>query len=496
MCSSDLDSANLSYIEKLHDAVACIIDHPIFSGIVAADPMHITSDDANSSSQAAFDSRSFTNAMKSSHKSYTAGINAFWIDMLWSATPGVPVRMSGIQQMASTTFKFPTKLPPVHIAIQSVDSNVLVQKGSLLRVSPEELTSAAVFAIARDIKNNESDEVRLSWKSVVLDTTAVFHLLPTSSDRYWYALQQRETISTIHKAAYRTALQRVYEVSRLMKKMKETLPASEVTAASIAQAYNDNLESAPGSTSKVTLNFIDCSVTISNRLLCNPEIVYCLQDLEESSTCSENTNPLDSVTKLQEIINKCKSNTANLTWVIQGFWYTIRHGRMNQLSVNDIRGTAATGNRGLVDLLVYKMQMRSVMLSEYDWPESAQWVQTQVSEASASFKAWYEHEQSHNKSWRAGRELHENKWLTFFGDVVFGATFDSSLKLAIKASKTPSEALHGPVLQDVLDELTDKRKIYRALMNYYECKCHHVFLFACKVSVVDWLTDCNVRFDY
>ena len=125
LAQGERDSANLSYIEKLHDAVACIIDHPIFSGIVAADPMHITSDNANSSSQAAFDSRSFTNAMKSSHKSYTAGINAFWIDMLWSATPGVPVRMSGIHQMASTTFKVPTKLPPVHIAVQSVDSNVL-----------------------------------------------------------------------------------------------------------------------------------------------------------------------------------------------------------------------------------------------------------------------------------------------------------------------------------------------------------------------------------
>ena len=38
-----------------------------------------------------FDFEFYEGALKTASKSYTAGINLFWIDLQWSATPGVPL---------------------------------------------------------------------------------------------------------------------------------------------------------------------------------------------------------------------------------------------------------------------------------------------------------------------------------------------------------------------------------------------------------------------
>ena len=109
-------------------------------------------------------------------------------------------------------------------------------RGGLLRVSPEEITSAVTLAIARDIANHEADTVLAEWKRVVRSTTCTFKLLATSSDRYWYALQQRENTSTTHAVVHRTTFQRVHEIHRLMRRLKETRPAAEVTSQAIAVA--------------------------------------------------------------------------------------------------------------------------------------------------------------------------------------------------------------------------------------------------------------------
>ena len=60
-----------------------------------------------------------------------------------------------------------------------------MHKGALLRVSPGEVTWAIVFAIARDIENNEDIGVLQAWKRSVLSTTGMFKLLPTAAARYW-----------------------------------------------------------------------------------------------------------------------------------------------------------------------------------------------------------------------------------------------------------------------------------------------------------------------
>ena len=84
------DNSNLAYIEKLAEAWARIQDHDVFRGIQSAAPLAITDDVADSGSQHPFELISYTRALASGSQTYTAGINLFWIDLQWCATPGVP----------------------------------------------------------------------------------------------------------------------------------------------------------------------------------------------------------------------------------------------------------------------------------------------------------------------------------------------------------------------------------------------------------------------
>ena len=452
------DNANLVFIERIASAWELIHDHHVFAGIQTELPLGITGSHDDCGTQHPFDLPSYKKAM-SHTSSYTAGMNVFWTNLQWSPTPGVPLRVSAIEQMTKTMFKEPAPINEVHIAVTGPDFNPLMHKGALLRVSPEEITSAFVLAIARDIKNSEVDVVLRTWRKFALSATGKFVVLKTATDRYWYALQQREWFSTINAAVNRTTFQRIHEISRLMKKLRETHPASEITSAAIAEQYAKNLQMTAGSSGAVTLNFVDCCATITNKLLDVPQIAWCMQDLDERQALTGTPNPFDSHSRLQAIIDKCKANNqAQLMWVMQGIWYHWRKGNIACLSVLDIKGSAATGNRGVADLLLFKHQLKAAILGRATtlFPDSANWWTNTVGSVADSFKSWFDAEEATDKSWRAGRDVHEGKLLNFFSDVVFGKLYDGAIKTAVKASKTAGDALQMPGLVEFFVDLDAK----------------------------------------
>ena len=107
------DNSNLAYIEKLAEAWARIQDHDVFRGIQSAAPLAITDDVADSGSQHPFELISYTRALASGSQTYTDGIILFWIDLQWSATPGVPLRVTAINQMARARSMMSTLVWPI-----------------------------------------------------------------------------------------------------------------------------------------------------------------------------------------------------------------------------------------------------------------------------------------------------------------------------------------------------------------------------------------------
>ena len=106
------------------------------------------------------------------------------------------MRKSAVDQVASTVFAKPTVLEQLHVAVPSVEYKVVEHKGSLMRVSPEEITGAYFLAVARDIGRGEPTETLPEWEKCIISTTCKFVLLPGQMDRYWYALRRREVSTT------------------------------------------------------------------------------------------------------------------------------------------------------------------------------------------------------------------------------------------------------------------------------------------------------------
>ena len=106
-------------------------------------------------------------------------------------------------------------------------------------------------------------------------------------------------------------------------------------------------------------------------------------------------------------------------------------GNGKSLSISDIKGSAQSGNRGLADMLIYKLNLKSALLAKARVmlnPESGDWL-TVVASVAVSFKSWFENEESLGKSWRAGRPPSETKFLNLFRRLSLAAptTMPSSL---------------------------------------------------------------------
>ncbi len=122
------------------------------------------------------------------------------------------------------------------------------------------------------------------------------------------------------------------------------------------------------------------------------------------------------------------------------------------MSINDLKGSSATGNRGLVDLLLFKRLLKSTMLAKgiaVLGPESQRWFDGPVATHAESWSSWLKQEEAQDVSWRSGRTPAERAFIELFTEIIFGRSHDTLLKLAIKQGKQPSEALETMCIGDL-----------------------------------------------
>ena len=298
------------------------------------------------------------------------------------------------------------------------------------------------MAIARDIQNNESDEILKDWARTMRSTVGTFKQLANPSKRYWYALQARETLSSIYAAVNRSVYQRMHEVARMIQGMREASPHQEITAASVAKAYSENLTQTLGAPGSVTPSFVDTSLSVVRHMLGCPEVEECLREMDDYATdpAAPNgfQNPFDSHSRLQAILDKARgaNSSSRLVWVVQGITHQVKAGKLGGLSVGEIRGTASTGNRGYVDFLLSKQLAKDQLM---DWavrkiPDSSTWIRETLVPKASSWKAWSETVANCDKTWRSGLGEAEVHWLRLLEEAVFGKMYDSSLRLQVKSN--------------------------------------------------------------
>ena len=194
------DLQNVVYHAAILDAWQIIQGHPEFDSIDTQDPLSI----AMGGTQAPFSQKELETSCSGELQAYACGINFSWVNLLYSATPGIPIRMAAVKEVTETTFLEPTPVESLSIGIPSHDYGVKSHKGALMRVSPEEMTSALIMAVARDITNQAPSDVLVKWRNMMLSTRCKFVVLPTPMDRYWHALRVREDSVHQYKACHRS----------------------------------------------------------------------------------------------------------------------------------------------------------------------------------------------------------------------------------------------------------------------------------------------------
>ena len=181
-----------------------------------------------------------------------------------------------------------------------------------MRVIPEEMTGAFIMAVARDIEKGASAEILSKWRAAMLSTPCKLMVLSTPIDRYWQALRLREDLIHTNNACHRSCYQRLHEVLRLMDAMRTRLPESQVTTNRVHDEYKNHANNMDTSSEgAITHGFVKVAITVAKRMLSVPDIASIMR--ESDSGHPPVFNPWGNHTRLQAMVDKCKSADA-LLW--------------------------------------------------------------------------------------------------------------------------------------------------------------------------------------
>lgn len=266
---------NAIHYEQVLQWRGMIEDHGIFSNIAQEMPLSIK----DCGLQHPFNADDFRIAMKSSNQGYTAGINLFWCDFMFTPTPGIPVRTETIPDLMECYFKVPSPMPHTIVISVKDGEQPLEKRGALCAISPEEVRHAMMAAIARDIANCVEPDVLEEWRRLALSCTATFQLHNTEAERLQVTMQLRENIANDHEAMSRTQLQRIYEIIFFRDTFARTRGRDHATAANIAAEYA-KVRMAKGR-EPISKSFVDTALTIHARLLSIPAAEQMLLDMDQ-----------------------------------------------------------------------------------------------------------------------------------------------------------------------------------------------------------------------
>ena len=202
------------------DAIKC---HPIMENITTAPPPAITSDaSAESGIQAAFKAEDFDVAM-TRRSAYKCSQNFFRHDLLFTATPSVPYRQSGIRQLKMHYFRNgPAPFP--------MDLEVAIGKGKdpckdncdVKRISPEEVEFAFVDAIHDDVKADKEENLQ-RWRYYLTTISYHYKQIDVDEDIAWAANQFRQDLAQEYASLHHTVYQKMMAIIYFIKKREKNM---------------------------------------------------------------------------------------------------------------------------------------------------------------------------------------------------------------------------------------------------------------------------------
>ena len=330
------------------------------------------------------------------------------------------------------------------------------KRGALVAINPEEIRHAMLGAIARDIDANVATEVLEQWRIRVLSCTGSFGVHTNEAERLQAAMQIRENFANDHEAMSRTQLQRVYEILYFRDVYARANGRDQATAANIAAEYA-KVRMARGR-ERISKSFVDTALTIHARLLAIPAAEHLL--LEMDSSFSRDANPFNSVHRLQAIVSKCGNSRENTLWVLQHIHHMVKHHNIDATStdftVEGLRGSAKTGNRGFVDAILLKKDAIGHLCHKLPIQLGIGGDANWLSDLRAGLKdhcSFVASRQREGLTWRNRLTPAQSRYVAFAEDLLYGTRHDHHLKAFLRAGKSVAAIDGFPGLSEALDDV-------------------------------------------
>ena len=438
---------NSDHYQEVRSAHNLMMGNPVFEGIHTALPLSV---EAGSHIEA-FDTPKFMKAMGDCGE-FITGANLFWLNLWWSATPGLPLNKGGIKQLKQKWFRTPVSTFPVQVTIAVTDEITPAETscyGHLKLMSPEEPIHALILAIGDAIRTNACENDLAVWRKCILTCCVQFKKCKNASDIFIGSQNLREKIGTEFDVMHLSAIQRMFVIINFRNQRGPKLSAKE-----LAKDYNKHIDTSEQS-EPVSDTFIDTTLTVWKRVFSDAECRDLIMIAEENWRKS---SPYSSLYKIEQYLRKA-GNVESLRWLFQAMNDMIHAGlieptiSLSQLTGKGIRGS---NNKGVLDILLCKYEclaeFHGPILSSIGFRDEQRKLIIAETGSHKSIRKLFPHVNP-DQTWTMAMDPEVAEIIKLIKAVVFDTQYDQPIKMGLKNSRAVADILSHESITDVVAEV-------------------------------------------
>ena len=273
-----VDGPNKEYYAEVQDDINVILHSGAFKDILEAEPLPIR-EQAECGIQEPFDAAKCATALRQ-RGTYISGFNFFWLDLVRSISPGIPLSRDRVRDLADWMFKdgpIPLK-KPIGVRVTSVDFPVQSHKGGLLMITPEEMAHSVLVKVADAIRQGAKNTKE--WQRVLLSVPVYIDVIPREDQLQWEAFNARQLILQEHWTMSRTAAQQCYEVIAVQSSLQKDL-GRQPAKKEISDKFRKNAKLATGRQEDFSENFIVQALIVYEKVLSIPKLAAIIMEQEK-----------------------------------------------------------------------------------------------------------------------------------------------------------------------------------------------------------------------
>ena len=230
-------------------------------------------------------------------------------------------------------------------------------RGSLTRLSPDEVAHAVVFKIAERLEAGASIDEKKQWLRMLLSCPMAFRYAPGPERHYAEANSLRQDIMGTSAVVRHSARQLVYNIYGF--KVQQEKNGKTYSAKDIASFWAQNVRLSKGDVQMAKPGTIDTCLTIYNRLFSIPE---CEDLIKQSEEMYGADGPWASIWTTQELIYRCQTK-GKLAWTLAAINDWIQSEKIQKSEVT--ASALKAGPRSLSDVAVMTFQLKNYLLGAW-----------------------------------------------------------------------------------------------------------------------------------